>query len=122
MHIENFSAWHKVEVGNKENGMGGTDTRFTFNTPLHVRHLTMLGDPAKRGEFTYAGRQNQAEAKFSSGECAMLTSSSGAQANIRRNATFDSPVSVPPSPAHLPPPPPTSPPPLPPPAVPLPTT
>ena len=39
--------------------------------------------------FTYAGRGNQAEAKFSSGECAMLTSSTGAQANIRRNAKFE---------------------------------
>ena len=34
-------------------------------------------------------RTNQGRAKFSSGECAMLTSSSGAQANIRRNAKFD---------------------------------
>jgi sn-glycerol 3-phosphate transport system substrate-binding protein len=49
----------------------------------------MLSDLAKKGEFTYAGRGNQAEAKFSSGECAMLTSSSGAQANIRRNAKFE---------------------------------
>ena len=49
----------------------------------------MLGDMAKKGLFTYAGRTNQAEAKFSSGECAMLTSSSGAQANIKRNAKFE---------------------------------
>ena len=89
MHIENFSAWHNVPIGTKENGMGGLDTEFRFNSPLHVRHLTMLGDMAKKGLFTYAGRTNQAEAKFSSGECAMLTSSSGAQANIRRNAKFE---------------------------------
>jgi sn-glycerol 3-phosphate transport system substrate-binding protein len=89
MHIENFSAWHNVPIGTKENGMGGFDTKFTFNTPLHVRHLTMLANLAKKGEFTYAGRTNQAEAKFSSGECAMLTSSAGAQANIRKIAKFD---------------------------------
>jgi sn-glycerol 3-phosphate transport system substrate-binding protein len=88
MHIENFSAWHNVPIGTKDNGMAGTNTEFKFNSPLHVRHLTMLQDLAKKGEFTYAGRGNQAEAKFSSGECAMLTSSSGAQANIRRNAKF----------------------------------
>ncbi|MEO5692459.1 MAG: sn-glycerol-3-phosphate ABC transporter substrate-binding protein UgpB [Usitatibacter sp.] len=88
MHIENFSAWHNVPIGTKENGMAGLDTEFKINSPLHVRHLTMLSDLAKKGEFTYAGRGNQAEAKFSSGECAMLTSSSGAQANIRRNAKF----------------------------------
>jgi sn-glycerol 3-phosphate transport system substrate-binding protein len=89
MHIENFSAWHNVPIGTKENGMAGTDTEFRINSPLHVKHLTMLSNLAKKGEFTYAGRGNQAEAKFSSGECAMLTSSTGAQANIRRNAKFD---------------------------------
>src|SRR5207237_8117184 len=78
MHIENFSAWHNVPIGTKENGMAGTDTQFTFNSPLHVRHIAMLGDLAKKGMFTYAGRGNQAEAKFSSGECAMPTSSWGA--------------------------------------------
>ena len=89
MHIENFSAWHDVPIGTKENGMAGLDTVFTINTPLHVRHLTMLGDMSKKGLFTYAGRTNQAEAKFASGECAMLTSSTGAQANFRQNAKFD---------------------------------
>ncbi len=89
MHIENFSAWHNVPIGTQENGMTGMDTVFTFNTPLHVRHVTMLGDMAKKGLFTYAGRTNQAEAKFASGECAILTSSTGAQANFRQNAKFD---------------------------------
>ena len=89
MHIENFSAWHNVPIGTKENGMAGMDTVFTINSPLHVRHLTMLGDMAKKGLFTYAGRTNQAEAKFASGECAILTSSTGAQANFRQNAKFD---------------------------------
>jgi sn-glycerol 3-phosphate transport system substrate-binding protein len=89
MNIENFSAWHNVPMGTKENGMGGVDTQFAFNTPLHVKHLTMLGAMSKNGTFTYAGRTNQAEAKFYTGECAMLTSSTGAQANIRKNAKFD---------------------------------
>jgi sn-glycerol 3-phosphate transport system substrate-binding protein len=86
MHIENFSAWHNVPIGTKENGMAGMDTVFTINSPVHVKHLTMLGEMAKKGLFTYAGRTNQAEAKFASGECAMLTSSTGAQANLRANA------------------------------------
>ena len=89
MHIENLSAWHNVPIGTKENGMTGLDTEYKFNSPLHVKHIAMLGDMAKKGTFTYAGRTNQAEAKFYSGECAMLTSSSGAQANIKRNAKFD---------------------------------
>ena len=33
MHIENFSAWHNVPIGTKENGMGGMDTEFKVNSP-----------------------------------------------------------------------------------------
>jgi sn-glycerol 3-phosphate transport system substrate-binding protein len=87
-HIENFSAWHNVPIGTKENGMAGFDTEFKINSPLHVRHIAMLGDMAKKGLFTYAGRTNQAEANFASGQCAMLTSSTGAQGTIRRTAKF----------------------------------
>lgn len=89
MHIENFSAWHNVPIGTKQNGMAGTDTEFRINSPLHVRHVSMLGDMAKQGLFTYSGRRNEAEARFASGECAMMTSSTGAQGTIRRSAKFD---------------------------------
>lgn len=89
VHIENFSAWHNVPIGTKQNGMGGFDTVFTINSPLHVRHVAMLGDLAKRGLFTYAGRTNQGDAKFSSGECAMATLSASALAGIIRSAKTD---------------------------------
>jgi sn-glycerol 3-phosphate transport system substrate-binding protein len=88
MHIENFSAWHDVPIGTKQNGMAGTDTEFRINSPLHVRHVSMLGEMAKNGLFTYSGRRNEAEARFASGECAMMTSSTGAQGTIRRTAKF----------------------------------
>ena len=89
MHIENFSAWHDVPIGTKQNGMGGMDAQFTINSPLHERHISMLADFAKNGWFTYAGRTNQGDAKFSSGECAMFTGSSGAQAGIKKAAKFE---------------------------------
>ena len=88
-HIENFSAWHNVPIGTKQNGMGGFDTEFTINSPLHVRHVTMLGELAKKGLFTYAGRTNQGDGKFASGECAMVTASAGAQATFRKNPKLD---------------------------------
>jgi sn-glycerol 3-phosphate transport system substrate-binding protein len=68
--------------------MAGFDTEFKINSPLHVRHIAMIGDMAKRGLFTYGGRTNQAEANFASGQCAMLTSSTGAQGTIRKSAKF----------------------------------
>ena len=88
VHVENFSAWHNLPIATLENGIGGLKTEFKINSPAHVAHVQMLADFAKNGWFTYAGRKNEAEAKFFSGECAMLTSSSGAQANIRKNAKF----------------------------------
>ena len=89
IHIENFSAWHNVPIGTKENGLAGLDTEFKINSPLHVRQIAMLGELAKKNMFRYAGRTNQGGAKFASGECAMLTDSTGAQANIRRDAKFE---------------------------------
>ena len=88
VHVENFSAWHNVPIATRENGMAGLDSVFQINTPLHVRHWSNLKEWSDKGYFTYGGRTNQAEAKFYSGECAMLTSSSAAQANINRNAKF----------------------------------
>jgi len=87
-HIENFSAWHNVPIGTKENGMAGLDTVFEINSPLHVRQLAMLADLAKRGMFTYVGRGSQGDGTFASGECAMATLSTGAQGLVRQQAKF----------------------------------
>ena len=89
VHIENFSSWHNLPIGTQENGIAGFNTEFRINSPQHVAHIEMLADFVKKGLMTYSGRRNEAEARFFSGECAMVTSSSAAQANIRRNAKFD---------------------------------
>jgi sn-glycerol 3-phosphate transport system substrate-binding protein len=89
VQIENFSAWHNVPMATGNNGFDSSDVRLTVNTPLHERHIANLATWAKNGLFTYAGRRNEPEAKFYSGDCAMLTSSSAAYANIKRNAKFD---------------------------------
>ncbi len=89
VHVENFSAWHNVPIGTKQNGMGGVDTEFKINSPLHVRHVAMLGDMVKKGLFTYAGRTNQADSKFQSGECAMATISAGALAGTIKAGKTD---------------------------------
>jgi sn-glycerol 3-phosphate transport system substrate-binding protein len=89
VHLENFSAWHNVNFASKENGFAGTDAQLSFNSALHARHIGMLADMVKKGTYTYAGRKNEPEAKFYNGECAMLTSSSAALANIKKNAKFE---------------------------------
>jgi sn-glycerol 3-phosphate transport system substrate-binding protein len=89
VQLENFSAWHNVPFATEENGFGGNDPKLLFNGPLQVRHIGNLQEWAKKGYFTYAGRKNEPEAKFYSGECAMLTSSSAAYGTIKKNAKFN---------------------------------
>lgn len=87
--LESFSTWHNTIFATKNNGFDGWDARLAFNSPLHVRHIENLANMQKQGLMSYAGRRTEAEAKFWTGECAMLTSSSAAYAGIKRNAKFD---------------------------------
>ena len=89
VHMENFSAWHNTLLATENNGFGGTGARLLVQTPLFERHFTNLAQWSKQGLFAYAGRTNQGDAKFYSGECAMFTGSSAAYANVKRNAKFD---------------------------------
>ncbi len=88
VQLESFSAWHNVPFATKQNGFGGLGTRLEFNGPLEVRHIQNLGDWAKKGLFTYEGRKDEPLGNFMSGECAMITTSSGSYANIKANAKF----------------------------------
>ncbi len=86
--LESFSAWHNVEFATKNNGFAGLDARMKVNTPLHVRHIENLANMAKQGLFVYKGRTNVPEPTFVSGECAMITTSSGFYGNVKKNAKF----------------------------------
>ena len=87
--LESFSAWHNVEFATKGNGLGGMDARMKVNSALHVRHIENLANMAKQGLFVYKGRANVPEASFISGECAMMTTSTGFYGNVAKNAKFD---------------------------------
>ncbi|MGH8686735.1 MAG: sn-glycerol-3-phosphate ABC transporter substrate-binding protein UgpB [Burkholderiales bacterium] len=89
VQLESFSAWHNVPFATKQNGFGGLGTRLEFNGPVQVMHIQNLGNMAKKGLFTYAGRKDEPTGKFMSGECAMETTSSGSYANIKANAKFE---------------------------------
>ena len=86
--LESFSTWHNVELATKRNGLGGLDARMVANSPLHVRHIENLANMNKQGLFVYKGRANVPEATFISGECAMITTSSGFYGNVAKNAKF----------------------------------
>ncbi|GHC65179.1 sn-glycerol-3-phosphate ABC transporter substrate-binding protein UgpB [Limoniibacter endophyticus] len=89
IQLETMSALHNIEFATNENGFGGFDTELKFNQPLHVQHISLLGDWAKEGYFQYGGRSSAAGPLFRSGECAIYTESSAGYAGIKSEAKFD---------------------------------
>ena len=87
--LESFSTWHNIEFATKNNGFSGLDARLKINSPLHVRHIENLANMGKQGLFVYKGRASTPEASFISGECAMMSTSSGFYGNAKKNAKFN---------------------------------
>lgn len=87
--LENTLTWHSQEFATRNNGFDGLDAKLTFNTRLAIRHMSLLSSWVKSGLFTYAGRRNEGEALFKRGECALLTTSSAAYANIQKDVKFE---------------------------------
>lgn len=87
--LEQLASRHNVQLGTQGNGRGGLDTTLTLaNNPVLTRQLQTLIDMQKDKSFDYGGRSNDAAAKFISGECAMLTQSSGGLGAIVQGAKF----------------------------------
>ncbi len=82
IQTENFAAWNNVPYGTNENGLGGTDVKLEINSPLYIQHFQSIADLAKDGTFRYGGRTSEAKQLFTSGECAMLTESSGGLGDV----------------------------------------
>ena len=77
--LEQFSARHGVAIASNNNGYGGLDAEYTFNTGLVAEHLNNLAVWREEGlvrldQDTAAGKYNAA---FNAGECAMMEASTG---------------------------------------------
>lgn len=81
IHTETFAAWNDVSWGSNENGLAGTP-ELKIDGPLFVKHFQELADLAKEGVFVYGGRTSEAKQNFTSGECGILTESSGGLGDI----------------------------------------
>jgi sn-glycerol 3-phosphate transport system substrate-binding protein len=87
--METMSVWHNQAFATHHNGMADGPARLAFNTRLMVRWISMLSSWRKSGYFTYSGRNDEAEARFASGECPLLTASSASYDRLREAAQFD---------------------------------
>ncbi|MFK5998076.1 MAG: sn-glycerol-3-phosphate ABC transporter substrate-binding protein UgpB [Rhodobacterales bacterium] len=87
--IENYSAWHNLEMGTKENGFAGFDTEFTFNNDAVENRLDDVASMQKGGLFQYGGRRGDSLPLFTNGECGMWMNSSAYYGSIKKQAKFN---------------------------------
>ncbi|CAH1660982.1 sn-glycerol 3-phosphate ABC transporter periplasmic binding protein [Hyphomicrobiales bacterium] len=85
IQLETFSAWNNVSYGTKENGLAGLDVELKINAPIFVNHFQTIADLAKEGVFRYGGRTSEAKNLFLSGECAIMTESSGGLGDVLKS-------------------------------------
>ena len=86
--IENYSAWHDLELGTKENGFAGFDTEFTFNNDKVAARLDDIAAMSEGNQFKYGGRRGDSLPLFTNGECAMWMNSSAYYGSIKSQAEF----------------------------------
>jgi sn-glycerol 3-phosphate transport system substrate-binding protein len=86
--IENFSAWHDIPVGTKENGFAGFDTEFTFNNEHVINRLDDIASMSADKHFVYGGRRGDSLPLFTNGECGMWMNSSAYYGSIKEQAEF----------------------------------
>ena len=60
-----------------------------FSRQLMVRWTSILATWEQASWFSYSGRSDEGDARFISGECAMLTTSSASRLDLARRARFD---------------------------------
>ena len=87
--IENYSAWHNIEMGTKENGFAGFDAEFSFANDAVVNRLQTIADMQKDNLFTYGGRRGDSLPLFTNGECGMWMNSSAYYGSIKTQAKFN---------------------------------
>jgi sn-glycerol 3-phosphate transport system substrate-binding protein len=85
VHVENVSVQH----GEQPLVRSGRGEHFGFNNLVDVKHLALLASWQKSFYFHYFGPGGEGDAKFMSGECAMLTSGSGLQADLKDRHPFE---------------------------------
>ncbi len=86
-NIENYSAWHNIEMGTEQNGFAGLKTEFTFNNDAVVNHIQRIADMGKEGLFSYGGRRGDSRGQFVNGETALWINSSAYYGGFKKDIT-----------------------------------
>jgi sn-glycerol 3-phosphate transport system substrate-binding protein len=84
VHLENISSQAGEPALSKE----GKAERLTLNSMVDVKHVALLAGWQKARYFHWFGGGREGNARFASGQCAMLTGESAFYADVSRNARF----------------------------------
>lgn len=87
--VENYSAWHDIEMGTMENGFAGIGTELTFNNEQVSARLADIAAMSEDGSFVYGGRKGDSLSMFTNGECGMWMNSSAYYGSIKEQAKFE---------------------------------
>lgn len=82
VHIENLASQH----GEPAVSRSARGEKPLYNDLVHVKHLARLASWQKSRYFHYFGPGREADAKFLSGECAMLTGESALHGELRKSS------------------------------------
>ena len=86
VHLENLSTQHGEPLANGEKS---GKARLALNGLVQVKHIALLSSWYKSYYFHYFGPGREAEAKFVTGQCSMLTGDSSLHARLARTRPFD---------------------------------
>lgn len=87
--VENFSAWHDIPMGTKENGFAGFDTEFQFNNEKVAARLDDIASMTEDNLFVYGGRRGDSLPMFTNGECGLWMNSSAYYGSMLSQAKFE---------------------------------
>ena len=82
VHVDNLSAWNGADVADSKG-------QLAINGLVQIKHVAMLATWHKAKYFSYFGRRDEADRRFASGECAMLTSSSWLYSSLNEQKSVD---------------------------------
>jgi sn-glycerol 3-phosphate transport system substrate-binding protein len=88
IQLESFCAWHNIPYASLDNGLKGVQAQMSFNSPPVVKHLANFAVWQKSHIFQYGGRNDDAQALFTSGKCPILFESSGSRLGLESNVPF----------------------------------
>ncbi|GAA5233815.1 extracellular solute-binding protein [Verticiella sediminum] len=94
VHQENLAASNNQPFASRNNGLDGGRPDLLVNSQLHIRHLAMMTSWVRSSLFTTATFEDEADSTFANGDCAVLSSGTGAWAKLdpRKFATGVAPL------------------------------